>query len=455
MKGPSTAVVAGQRDARAPAGWIAHPRRKATRYDRTDPGQRQDRRDDARADRLRLRRLFRPVTESKRVRACGTPGTREDNSAVLRITDATGTPAQHTLGATGRVAGFGGLFRCANVWLCMECSARIAAHRAAELEKVLASYVSRGAYAVLVTFTMRHLFKHALALLLAARALGWSRATSGGTWVKHRALTDFAGFCQVLEVTESLENGWHPHVHAVLVFHSEPSPDALAALIDGMWSRWSAGLVKAGLPAPIKEDAQGNPLGLDVQHLDRTAGADRTFESVQAWARYVCKGIAGEAALGPGKEAKGTNRSIKELMRDALIPQVWENATTGKTVETIDLQARAKLHEYERAMHGRKQMNWSQGDYDLRKGADLADEQTDDQVLEQELEGQDVAVIPSESWRRVEPRAAELLAVAERQGAEAACAWLDALGVRWWRPTALTEHLGRRHDPQDHVSRET
>lgn len=438
----ATAAEGGQTPGvRQPAGWIAHPRRRPGRVDRSDPGQRQTQRDEGRDERWKLRRLFRQVSDSRRVQACGRPGLHADSSTILRVTDAAGTPAQHSTGATGRVAGFSGLFHCGSVWVCMECSARIAAHRAAELEKVLAAYVERGAYVVLLTLTMRHWRDHALADLLAARTRGWSKVIQGGTWVKHREMTDFAGFCQVLEVTESLEHGWHPHVHAVLVFNSQPSADALAAMVDGMWSRWSAGLVAAGLPAPVREH------GLDVQHLDRGVGADRTFATARAWARYVTKGIAGEAALGPGKEAKGANRSIKQLMRDALIPQVWENADTHQTVETLDLRARAKLAEYEAAMRGRKQMNWSQGQWSLRAGAGLDVEELDDeQVVDEELQGQDVAVIPVESWPTVEPRAAELLAVTERQGPDAACAWLDALGVRWWRPTTLTRHLAQRRD---------
>lgn len=426
---------------RVPGGWIAHPRRRARRYDRSSAADRQAQRDESRDERWKLRRLFRQASDSKRVQACGRPGVHADSSTVLRVTDATGTSAQHTMGATGRVAGFSGLFHCGSVWVCMECSARIAAHRAAELERVLAHYVERGAYVVLLTLTMRHWREHALVDLLAARSLGWEKVIEGGTFVKHKKLTDFAGFCQVLEVTESLEHGWHPHVHAVLVFHSQPSPDALATMIDGMWSRWSRGLVAAGLPAPVREH------GLDVKELDRSAGQVRAFATAQAWARYVCKGIAGEAALGTSKEAKGTNRSIKELMRDALVPQVWENAATGETVETVDLVARAKLAEYETAMRGRRQMNWSRGDYDLRAGAQLDDELRDEQVVDEDLQGHDVAVIPVESWPVVEPRAAELLAVTEREGPEGAHRWLDALGVRWWRPTALTVHHARRDRP--------
>lgn len=359
---------------------------------------------------------------------------------LFKLTDAKGTSAEHTLGATGRVAGFEGLFHCASVWLCQQCSSMIAAKRAGELEETLAHYVVKGGTAVLVTFTMRHWREHPLAELLEARASSWSHVIEHGTFVNHKRLTDFAGFCQVLEVTESLENGWHPHVHAVLVFHGQPSRDAIDTMVDGMWSRWCAGLVKAGLPSPTRE------YGLDVQYLDRDVGADRTFESVKAWARYVTKGIAGEAALGPSKEAKGTNRSIKELMRDALIPQTWENAETGETVQTVDLQARAKLAEYERAMHGRRQMNWSRGAYDLRKNAQLAEAQSEEELVQDELEGEGVAVIANQSWPKVEPHAHELMAVGERHGPDAARRWLTERGVVWWMPTGLTEHYGRLHE---------
>ena len=434
------AAATGGDQGRQPAGWIAHPRRRPRRADRTDAGQRQAQREEGRHERWTLRRLYRSVTSSRRVAACGRPGLHADSSTILRVTDAGGTPAQHTTGATGRVAGFSGLFHCGSVWVCQECAARIAAHRAAELEHVLGAYVARGAHVVLLTLTMRHWREHPLAELLDARAQAWGKVTQGGTWSKHRRLTDFAGFVQVLEVTESLEHGWHPHVHAVLVFHSRPSDDALAAMIDGMWSRWSRSLIAAGLPAPIREH------GLDVQHLDRAADGGRTFATVQAWARYVTKGIAGEAVLGPGKEAKGANRSVRQLMRDALFPQTWENVDTHDTVQTYDLRARAKLAEYEHALHGRRQMNWSRGEWDLRAGAGLDEEQKDEDVVTDDLQGEDVAVIPIESWPAVEPRAPELLAVAERQGPDAARAWLDALGVRWWLPTALTRHHAQRHE---------
>jgi hypothetical protein len=80
----------------------------------------------------------------------------------------------------------------------------------------------------------------------------------------------------------------------------------------------------------------------------------------------------------------------------------------------------------------------------LRAAAELEPELTDEEVAEQELDGEDVAVIPSESWRVVEPRATELLSATELHGLAGGRRWLDELGVEWWRPTRLTDQ--RRRD---------
>lgn len=415
------------------------------KVDRADPRQRQHGRDRARAERFELRGGLRPVTESRRVAACGLPGAREDGSVVLRLTDAVGTPAESTTGAIGRVAGFSGLFTCGNVWMCPECSVRVAAKRAAEVEQVMAHFLTRGGWAVLVTLTMRHHRRHSLRECLTAGGYGWSKVTSGGAWSADRDLSGFAGYVRALEVTESPEHGWHVHFHAVLVFHERPADELIEAMADGMFRRWSSAVQRKGMPAPLRD------YGLDVQMLDPATAPAHLAEQSTAWARYITKGLAQEAVLGSAKDARGGNRSIRQLMRDALIPQRWEDPSTGAIVSTVDLTARARLHEYERAIAGRKQLTWSQKKYDIREQAGLRDEQTDEEIAAEQLDGEDVAVIPRESWRRVEPRAADLLAATEWGGADGGRRWLDDLGVQWWRPTKVTEHrrhgeiAGRRH----------
>ncbi|OLM28520.1 hypothetical protein Ae717Ps2_6416 [Pseudonocardia sp. Ae717_Ps2] len=64
------------------------------------------------------------------------------------------------------------------------------------------------------------------------------------------------------------------------------------------------------------------------------------------------------------------------------------------------------------------------------------------------MEGENVAVLPSHSWKIVESRAAELLDVTERHGVDAARAWLDDLGVEWWLPTRSPTPGGRVSYPE-------
>jgi hypothetical protein len=432
--------------------WHGLRRRVRTQYDRKIPSHRQALRDDRRQEQWDMRRAYRSLTESRRVKACGRPGAREDGSVVLRVTDAVGTAAESSTGANGRVAGYSGLFHCGNVHVCLVCSAKIAATRAAELEAVMAHYIAGGGWVVLVTLTMRHHAHHTLDQCLAAAGRGWQAVNSGGAWQADKKRTDYAGYARALEVTESPGNGWHVHYHAVLVFHSRPPREVLDRVADGMFSRWSAGVVAEGMPAPSREH------GIDVQHLDEDAAPDQVAATSREWGRYIAKGIAQEAALGVAKEAKGQNRSVRQLMRDATISQVWEHAETGDLVETVDMTARGKMREYERAMKGRRQLTWSTGRFDLRKGAKLDDERTDEEIAQDDLQGEDVAVLPRESWRILGPaRECELLSVTEQHGPEGARRWLDEHGIPWRRPNGLTETRRRgetpgqfRHERPDH-----
>lgn len=392
----------------------------------------QEKRNESRAERWALRRAFRRVTKVKRVKACGRAGLREDGSVVLRATVAT-APASTTRGGTARIAGFAGLFRCGSVWLCAECSARIAAKRAAELEQLLARIVQGGGWPVLVTLTMRHHRQHDLALCVKAASDAWASVTSGRRWQTDKDVSDYAGYVRALEVTESLLHGWHVHYHAIVVFNRRPSDDMIAHVTGGMFARWSGALVRAGLPAPTQEH------GLDVRQLDATAAPEGVVHQSAAWARYVVKGLAEEAVLGTGKDAKGANRTIRQLMRDALLPQAWESPEAEAITHTVDLRALDRLREYEAVMPGRRQLEWSRGRHDLRARFELGEEESDEAIVAEELDGEDVAVLPRETWEVVEPRATELLAVTERGGADAARRWLDALGVQWWHPTGLTD----------------
>jgi hypothetical protein len=389
----------------------------------------------ARAQRFEIRRQYRRVTKNKRVAGCGHPGLRDDSSAVLRVTEGV-TDSPH-----GRAAGFAGLFHCGNPWVCMTCAAVIAAERAAELTRVLAHYVERGGWACMITMTLKHNRRHTLDQALAALTYGYSCAISGAAWDQGKP-AGYAGWCKVIEITDG-PNGWHPHTHVVVVFETRPSRDAIEAMANGMFDRFSRAVQRKGMPAPERDNH-----GLDIRHLDDGQTEGQSPEQLaEVWARYVAKGLAAEATLGASKKAKGENRSIRELMEDALLPRSYEAPGSHTVLETLDLTAQERLVEYERATKGKRVMTWSKGKYDLRRDAGLDEERSDEEIAEDsELEGTDVAVITRDGWAKLERMRgqAELLDVTERLGAEAGQKWLTRNGIEWYRPTGLTDQ--RRHD---------
>ncbi|OLM28175.1 hypothetical protein Ae717Ps2_6662c [Pseudonocardia sp. Ae717_Ps2] len=97
----------------------------------------------------------------------------------MKVTDATGTSAEATTGANGRIAGFSGLWTCGMVWMCPECSVRIGAKRAEEVATVLAHHLAEGGDPLLITLTMRHHRQHSLAECLKALTVAWGEGHPG------------------------------------------------------------------------------------------------------------------------------------------------------------------------------------------------------------------------------------------------------------------------------------
>jgi hypothetical protein len=88
-------------------------------------------------------------------------------------------------------------------------------------------------------------------------------------------------------------------------------------------------------------------------------------------------------------------------------------------------------------------MDWSKG-LQLLRAAELATETsdlTDEEITDMDCEGQDVAVLPLQSWARIEPRAMELKHATEDGGRQACWDWLDATGVEWYRPPGFSDRF--------------
>lgn len=388
----------------------------------------------AERERWELRARLREHSEIPRQRACGLP---RDEEVRLRISEL----------PEGRKAGFAGLMACGNVWTCPDCSRKVATKRAVEVERVMAHYLAPDGqtlkgHAALVTLTLKHNRDQRLHELWQGLSKAWAAVTKGRPWKNAMAVTGMAGWVRATEVTHGYVNGWHPHLHVVLMFHERPSHEAMNVLLDHMWSHWHAAAVKEGFDPPERDNH-----GLDVQEVDHSVAEGKLFESVGAIARYVAKGLSMEATLGAQKGAKNGNRTAMELLRDAYTPH--ELTLEDETVVTSeDETAKALWREYELASKGRRQLEWCRDkDFQaVRRGlADTVD-QSDEEIAAEELGSadDDAAVIDKAEWYRMHHQAWELKLVARLHGRQAALKWLTDHGIAWSRPEHFKPISGAR-----------
>jgi hypothetical protein len=318
------------------------------------------------------------------------------------------------LRARDGVAGFAGLQHCGSVWSDPVCAGRILLHRALEIGAVLGEAIAQGYPLGFVTLTMRHHSAQPLSLLWAAGQKGWQRSISGAHWVKVQPLVE--GWVRVWEVSFSWANGWHVHVHLVLVLGKGSTSADLDRVAGGMYERWSRGLVAGGLEAPMLVGqewhiVQGGEAGSRLgEYLAKMADAPE--RSAAALGLELTHSMPGRASVGHRTQP------------------VW--ALLDHLVATGEADALERWHEWERVSRGKRQVGWSQG---LRaRFAPEVEDLGDDAIVQQELgtEHDGLVALSSTSWRDLvaDPtRPVQLLEVTERAGVAGATAMLDHWGI--------------------------
>lgn len=364
------------------------------------PGAREIKRRARRRERHKLRHSLRDVTRVDRARKCGYVSTGSGGPGLRLTVDPAG----------GNVAGLCGLMTCGSVWVCPVCSAKIAARRADELADVMRFALGRKCKATMVTLTMRHHEGQRLKDCWDTLGKGWNAVTSGRQWVDDSAAFGLRGWVKAVEVTRG-KSGWHVHVHALMIWDRPVTEQVARHVADRMWARWNRALVKRGF------DSLRDSGGLDVRM------ASLLPEARYGLHEYFVK-LAHEVTGGQAKLAKGGGRTPFQILSDAIgSGAVGELHETGAASD--DLLA---WWEWEKASHGRRQIAWSKG---LRKWAGLDAEAADDEVAAEELEGDDLLFLDSDSWRwlRIDPgQVCALLETTEDNGYQAAAAWLRQRG---------------------------
>ncbi len=285
------------------------------------------------------------------------------------------------------IAGFGNLQHCGSVHSCPVCSATILVGRALEIGAVLAQAVEEGHELGFVTFTMRHRLHEPLAGLWDAAGVAWRRCISGKYWVAAQG-DDGAvvGWVRVWEVTDG-QNGWHVHVHFVLVLAPGSTVEDLDEVASGMFRRWSAGLVAAGREAPT---LVGQKWKLAKGEAASSQLADYLFK-VAGQAQGQDRG----AALG----LELTHTHSGRARADLATKPVW--SILERLVRTGEADAMQRWHEWEAGSKGRRQVGWSKGLRD--RFAPTLVEVSDDELVEREMGSadDDVVALSRAGWDRL------------------------------------------------------
>jgi hypothetical protein len=292
----------------------------------------------------------------------------------------------------------------------------------------------------MMTLTLRHyrrmplgtLRKRARSGLVAVQHDAWITAfgmRAGKMWQRLQRAYGVEGYVRVWECTQG-GNGWHPHFH-VLLFLAAPWEQEQADEFErAARARWVLAVEKAGGYRP-------NDKGCRVD-LPKQGDAGQ-------FGRYLFKNQDGKARFGKlGQELARSD--LKTGRKGSRMPfEVAEGAANG-VADDVSL-----WHEYEDGAYGVRAMYWSNG---MRaKLADVVDldERSDEEIAAEEIGGETLAVIPTETWHghvvRYRGRALELLKAAEKSGGAGVRALVESWGLVWGRdvlpaPVAQTDTEG-------------
>lgn len=354
----------------------------------------------------------------------------------------------HATTATARVgvvmapsgrARYSGIVRCGSVWECPVCALHIKTHRAEEVRRVVELHGSDRC--VMLTVTVRHGLGDDLRMLRRRLADAWRGMTRGAAWARCVAELGIVGSIRALEVTHGA-NGWHPHLHVVLLLRNPPDQSDLLE-VDGStewlhprrgWliDRWiemcrrymdPAVRCRCGAEytaAELRRCAVCR-CGADLAIAGSSPSSGRAVPDEQHGISLTALGASDYLAkLGlevthPGKRGRRGSRTPLEIADDWAR---WGRARDARLWRT-----------YCAAMVGARQMTWSR---DLRRRFGLRERTDLELATEDEPSSDDriIATIPLERWRIVRSirgATARILEAAERGGRSAVHACLDRL----------------------------
>jgi hypothetical protein len=299
-------------------------------------------------------------------------------------------------------AHYGGLVICGGVWVCPVCSAKITERRRAELEGANDDGLSK----FMVTYTIQHNKHDKLKTLIADLRAGIKDMKNSRQYKKLLKDLQIVGTVTALEITISNENGWHPHLHA-LVFSSLPQSKIKREQIRReLSSLFVASMSKRGRYV-------NDMIGVNVQ-----SGKDIKRE-------YIAKYGDTEAKQNTWSLSAELTKSPVKSGRDADHFHPFELVDM---YQAGNMEAGKRWLEYARAMKHKKQLVYTRG---LRDRLGLDVELSDQEIAEREDQSAVLfAELSADDWKHIisHEKRGQLLEVASIGNYNQFVTWMRAIG---------------------------
>lgn len=188
-----------------------------------------------------LRDALRPLTTTS-ARKCGylprrrtTQSSGPDTVSIVVERDAKGD--SH--------ASFREAVYCKSAYACPPCMYRRRVAAAAELKRVVAAWRAAGGEVFMLSLTMGHQRGHKLRQLRQLQRGAWRTFAHSRTYKREMTQLGVVHVLHTMEVTYGVTNGWHPHIHALLLIQPDLSRMVEEASLSALQRQWKAAVQKA------------------------------------------------------------------------------------------------------------------------------------------------------------------------------------------------------------------